>query len=135
MKSYFYHIQVNISFKNLSFYKDLMSFLGWTIIFEKTDTIGFKSDRNGDLWFVNNSTQETNDYDKKGMNHLSLRVEKQTNVDEVTNFLKERHIQALFGTPRHRPEFTDKSSETYYQVMFNSPDNILFEVVYVGTKQ
>jgi hypothetical protein len=32
---------------------------------------------------------------------------------------------------RHRPEFAQGEDQTYYQVMFASPDRILLEVVYV----
>jgi hypothetical protein len=39
------------------------------------------------------------------------------------------------GVNGHRPEFSMSTEETYYQVMFESPDRILFEVVYTGTKQ
>jgi hypothetical protein len=87
MKSHFYHLQLNISFSHLPFYKDLMGFLGWSIIFETPDTIGFKSDRSGDVWFVDNMSTETLNYDKKGINHLSIRVEKQENVGEKNYFL------------------------------------------------
>ncbi len=38
-------------------------------------------------------------------------------------------------TPRHRPEFSQGPDQTYYQVMFESPDRVLFEVVYTGPKQ
>ena len=41
----------------------------------------------------------------------------------------------LFETPRHRPEFAESDGHTYYQVMFASPDGILFEIVYVGPKE
>ena len=135
MKSHFYHIQVNIDFKNVSFYKDLLSFLGWSVIFETNDTIGFKSGTNGDLWFVNSQKKEQTDYDKMGMNHVSIRVEKQSDLDQVISFLNEKHVTMLFGTPKHRPEFTSEKDHTYYQVMFSSPDNILFEIVYIGPKE
>jgi hypothetical protein len=48
--------------------------------------------------------------------------------------LQQHGIQALFDTPRHRPEFCSSPDNTYYQVMFESPDRILFEVVYTGPK-
>jgi hypothetical protein len=38
----------------------------------------------------------------------------------------------LFDTPRHRPDFSQSPDHTYYQIMFESPDRILFEVVYTG---
>ena len=68
------------------------------------------------------------------MNHLAIATEKQAEVDSVVAYLKEHAIEALFNTPCHRPEFSDGPDQTYYQVMFRSPDNILFEVVYTGPK-
>lgn len=135
MKSYLYHLQINISFSNLQFYKDIMFFLGWSVIFETADTVGFKSDRSGDLWFVDNTSKELIDYDKRGMNHFAVRVEKQDDIDAVAEYLKKHEVDTLFQTPRHRPEFTSEPGETYYQVMFVSPDNVLFEVVYIGSKK
>ena len=35
----------------------------------------------------------------------------------------------LFETPRHRAEFTNSPEQTYYQVMFETPDRILVEIV------
>lgn len=134
MKSFFYHIQVNIDFKNVSFYKNLFSFMGWSVIFEMSDTIGFKSEKNGDLWFVNSQKKEQTDYDKMGMNHVAIRVEQQSDIDQIVTFLKDKQTSVLFDTPKHRPEFTAKEGETYYQVMFKSLDNILFEIVYIGVK-
>ncbi|MCA9386601.1 hypothetical protein KC669_01060 [Candidatus Dojkabacteria bacterium] len=135
MKSHFYHIQLNIDFsKNNSFYKELMNFLGWSIIFEGEDMMGYKSDVSGDLWFVDSEKEENQDYDEKGLNHVAIRVEEQKNIDEIVRFLREKNINTLFDTPRHRPEFRDSEDETYYQVMFESPDKILFEIVYIGPK-
>jgi hypothetical protein len=48
--------------------------------------------------------------------------------------LRERGVGLLFGTPQHRPEFAQGEDQTYYQVMFESPDRILLEVVYTGPK-
>ena len=66
------------------------------------------------------------------MNHLGLLVQSQAEVDQMVEYLRERNIVPLFDTPRHRPEYSQDSEHTYYQVMFESPDRILFEVVYMG---
>jgi hypothetical protein len=58
----------------------------------------------------------------------------QADVDQVAAYLGERGVAALFETPRHRPEFSGDASQTYYQVMFETPDRILVEVVYTGPK-
>lgn len=135
MKSHFYHIQININFENIEFYKDLMKFLGWTEIFEDNAVVGFKSDSNGDVWFTASKNIQAVDYDTIGMNHLSFKVETQKNIDEVVKYLKSKKVNALFDTPRHRPEFSASEKDTYYQVIFESPDKIQIEVVYIGSKK
>lgn len=133
MNSYLYHLQINIDFKNLSFYKELLKFMGWSVIFESEDTAGYKGVTNGDLWFLQTEINEFGNYDTKGVNHIALRVNEITDVDKVKEYLNKNNIVMLFDTPKHRPEFASEG-ETYYQIMFESPDKILFEVVYVGTK-
>ena len=53
-------------------------------------------------------------------------------MDATAEYLTKLGIAALFETPRHRAEFSAGEGQTYYQVMFESPDRILFEVVYTG---
>jgi catechol 2,3-dioxygenase-like lactoylglutathione lyase family enzyme len=134
MKSHLYHLQINIDSTNLSFYKDLMTFLGWTVIYEDKDAAGFNSGTNGDVWFMKSPKSEQSDTDMVGVSHVSFRVEQMSNIDEFVTYLKSKNVECLFDTPKHRPEFAGSEQETYYQVMFKSPDNILFEVVYVGKK-
>lgn len=135
MNSHFYHLQFNVNLKkNKKFYSELMSFLGWNIIFESDDLVGFKTNTNGDLWFVEASEMKTQNYDDIGVNHVSLRVDSQKDIDDIVEFLKERNISTLFGTPQHRPEFSADETQTYYQIMFETPDEILFEIVYIGAK-
>ena len=44
--------------------------------------------------------------------------------------LTERGVDPLFDTPRHRPDFAETDGETYYQIMFETPDRILLEFVW-----
>ena len=67
-----------------------------------------------------------------GMNHLAIAVSSEAEVDEMVDWLRARRVLTLFGTPCHRLDFADAKDQTYYQVMFESPDKILFEVVYIG---
>lgn len=108
-----------------------MTFLGWNIIMESPDMIGFGSNEKGSVWFLSKQKDTNNDYDGVGMNHLGIEVDTKESVDKVTEYLKERGIAPLFGTPRMRPEFSGDKG-TYYQVMFESPDKVLFEVVFVS---
>lgn len=139
-KSTLGHLQVNIRSVNMEFYKELLTFLGWKPLMEMELEPGKKmlgiGDANGvSLWFVDPLKEIDNDYDGTGMNHLGISVSDKATVDETVDFLKKHNILALFETPRHRPEFCGDDKHTYYQVMFESPDRILFEVVYTGPKE
>jgi catechol 2,3-dioxygenase-like lactoylglutathione lyase family enzyme len=126
------HLQINVSAENMSFYKDLMTFLGWKTLWEAEGILGVEGTNAASLWFAAHSNGAANDYDGPGMNHLAIGAEAQADVDAAASYLKERGVALLFETPRHRPEFSAGEGLTYYQVMFASPDRILFEVVYTG---
>lgn len=128
------HIQLNVQPANMAFYKDLMSFLGWQPIVESAEMLGVGTVQGSSLWFITGANDAANDYDGRGMNHIGIGAQSQADVDAAAAYLDERGVQALFETPRHRPEFTGSEDQTYYQVMFESPDRILFEVVYIGPK-
>lgn len=134
MKSYLAHLQINIDFANVGFYKDLMTFLGWSIIFEDQGIAGFTSGKDASIWFLKSKVDTQMNYDHVGMNHIGIQVETRKDVDAVVEFLRGKEIDALFGTPKHRPEFAIGDDKTYYQVMFETPDKVLVEIVYIGQK-
>ncbi len=134
MKSQAGHMQVNINPDNMGFYKDLFAFLEWAVLYEDPNMLGV-GDRNGfSLWFGKGIKDVKNDYDGNGTNHIALSVSAPKEIDETVDYLKAHKVDALFETPRHRPEFCHSDKDTYYQVMFESPDKLLFEVVYTGPK-
>ena len=133
MKAALSHVQFNVRPESLPFYRDLLAFLAWRAVYDDPQTLGVECDA-ASLWFAGQVKDVSNDYDGPGMNHLALRAESQADVDAAAAFLSERGVELLFETPRHRPEFSDGADQTYYQVMFESPDHILFEVVYTGPK-
>jgi catechol 2,3-dioxygenase-like lactoylglutathione lyase family enzyme len=129
------HLQVNVKQENLPFYKDLFTFLGWHPfysgdVFDALNWAGVVS-----LCFWGGPTAAPNDPDGPGVNHLGLAAESQAAVDATVAYLGEHGIDCLFETPRHRPDFSQNETDTYYQVMFASPDGILFEHVYTGPRQ
>ncbi len=134
MKSTLNHLQINIDFKNLSFYKELMSFLGWSIIIEADEVVGYTSGAQCDVWYFRTDNAEEANSDRRGVSHIGFEVEHQLDVDEVTEFLSKYVIKPLYDTPRHRPEFSE-APKTYYQVMFETPDKVLMEVLYLGEKE
>ena len=135
MKSHAGHFQINVNPVNLPFYKDLMNFLGWKMVYEDPTTYGVEDELGVSLWYTNPLKEGGTDYDRCGMNHVGISVPAQADVDAAVAYLKEHGIPALFDTPRHRPEFAMNEEYTYYQVMFESPDHILFEIVYMGPLQ
>lgn len=128
------HIQFNVQPDHLPFYTELLTFLGWQTLYAADGMLGVGDTNGVSLWFVGQSKAVSNDYDGPGMNHLALGAASQADVDAVVAYLTEHDVQPLFETPRHRPEFSRSEEHTYYQVMFESPDRILIEVVYIGAR-
>lgn len=133
-KSVFGHMVVNIQGANQSFYKDLFNFLGWKVLMDHPKWLGIEDENRVSLWFCDPIKNVDNDYNGIGMNHLAISVQSQDAVDETVAYLQKHDIKMLFETPKHRPEFCGSTDETYYQVMFESPDRILFEIVYIGPR-
>ncbi len=134
MNSRVAHLQMNVDRENLPFYKDLTSFLGFTTIVEDDGMLGVVGSNGASVWFIDQVNDVANDYDGTGLNHLAFGADSKAEVDEVAAWLTEQGIEHLFETPRHRPEFSHDPATTYYQVMFESPDKLLFEIVYTGPK-
>jgi len=126
------HIQFNIKPENRPFYQDLLPFLGYPVIDDSPEILGVGPDIFHSFWFFTGANDAHNDYDGPGLNHIGLLAQHQADVDTLVAYLRERNISLLFDTPRHRPEFAYDAEHTYYQVMFETPDRILIEVVYMG---
>lgn len=129
------HLQFCIAPANLQFYKDLAAHLGWAVWNDSDEVYGVGADDGTSLWFTTNAKPGQNDYDVAGLNHIGFSAPSIAAVDESVAYLDAKGITRLFETPRHRPEFTGgNDDQTYYQVMFESPDRILIEIVYSGPK-
>lgn len=134
MQTQISHIQFNVQPGNIAFYRELFAFLGWQTIYDGEGMLGVGGKGGNSLWFAGQVKDVSNDYDGPGMNHLGIGTEKQGDVDATVAYLRQRGVELLFDTPQHRPEFSQDEAHTYYQVMFESPDRILLEVVYTGVK-
>ncbi|MGD9933626.1 MAG: VOC family protein [Dehalococcoidia bacterium] len=134
MKTHLGHLLFSIAPDNLGFYRDLMGFLGWDVIYEGDGMLGVGSGETS-LWFGPKTKDDANDYDAAGLNHIGIGATSQADVDATAGYLTGLGIATMFETPQHRPEFSSGDGQTYYQVMFESPDRILFEVVYTGPEQ
>ena len=132
MQSSLGHIQFNVRPENVPFYKGLMGFLGWQTLHEGEGMLGVAGKNGESLWFMGPVKDVVNDYDGPGMNHFAIAAESQADVDATAAYLTGQGVALLFETPRHRPEFGMGEGQTYYQVMFETPDRLLLEVVYIG---
>ncbi len=129
------HLQINVAQQNLPFYKELFTFLEWQPLFSDAAFEAFNSEGDVSLWFVAGANGAQNDPDGAGVNHIALAADSVDAVDATVAYLGAHGVDCLFETPRHRPDFSHSEDDTYYQVMFASPDGILFEHVYTGPKQ
>lgn len=129
------HMQINIAPENQGFYKDLLGELGWETYHEDETMFGAGAKNGASLWFAGIASGSASDYDGVGVNHIALGVDSQADVDSAAAYLQGKQVELLFDTPRHRPDFSSGETDTYYQIMFESPDKLLFEIVYMGPKE
>ncbi len=129
------HLVFGVQPANLAFYRELLAFLGWQTLYDSAEMLGVGDNNQVSLWFGTAVKPVSNDYDGPGMNHLAIGTATQSDVDRAATYLQGRGVAMLFDTPRHRPEFSGSEDQTYYQIMFESPDRILFEIVYTGAKE
>lgn len=134
VKAHLGHVVFRVQPVHMSFYKDLLAFLGWEVLYDSADMLGVTDSHGVSLWFGTEVKPVSNDYDGPGINHLAFSVPAQSDVDSTAAYLATHRVELLFETPRHRPEFSHSDDQTYYQIMFETPDRILLEVVYTGPK-
>ncbi len=133
MKTTLGHLVFGIDPKNIPFYRELLKFLGWQVMYENEQIIGASSGESS-VWFGQSIKSHANDYDGPGLNHFAFHTESVADVDATVDYLKAQGIDGLFGTPRHHAEFSNETTD-YYQIMFETPDRLLVEVVYTGPRQ
>lgn len=131
MKSFVYHIQINVTDrdKSFTFYKDFLGYFGYKVTYEGKEDLG-TSNGTTDIWLMETpGKHKEKGYHRKrtGLNHVAFGVSSKEEVDKfIEQFLKPRKIKPLYDSPRHYPEY----EEGYYAVFFEDPDRIKLEVVY-----
>jgi catechol 2,3-dioxygenase-like lactoylglutathione lyase family enzyme len=134
VKTHLGHLVFYTDPTNVGFYKDLFEFLGWKTIYDEGGIFGTSDGGKCDLWFEGEANGAQNDYNGAGLNHTAVITESKVEVDDVARYLDSKDVELLFGTPCNRPEHAESENHLYYSAMFESPDRILFEVVYAGLK-
>jgi catechol 2,3-dioxygenase-like lactoylglutathione lyase family enzyme len=123
------HVGIEVS--NLSnsrkFYKALLGELGFKIIMDTEDGIGF-SNQNFQVWVAELRAPRVRRKAPTGeefviADHLAILVRDKGTVDAVEGKMKKNGFNALFPCEEH-PEF----EPGYYAVSFNDPDNYVIEI-------
>ena len=113
---------------NKSLYIKFFEYIGHTLIWENENFFCINANAIS-IYFGNATTKIKNDRDSNGLNHIAFSVNSKNVITNIIdNFLKPNNIELLFGTPKSRPEFSEDDSD-YYQIMFELPGDILFEIV------
>ena len=127
MKSAFYHANINVS--NPTFYKDLLTYLGFKLLHEYPNGFGM-GDGTVDLCvFETKPNKQSHIFNRQatGLNHLAFRVSTRAEVDTFhKEYLLANKIPVLYGGPKEYPEY----EPGYYAVYFEDHDRIKLEVVY-----
>lgn len=116
---------------NIEIYKFLFAYFDFPVTNEFPGGIGVKitAEPYQSLWILEATEKQLNHRDSNGLNHIGFTVATAAQVDQFTEeFLKLHNVKPLFDTPRRRPDF-EHGDSGYYQVMFELPGGILFEVV------
>ena len=135
MHTHLNHLVFHVEAGNFDFYRRLFGQLGWTPVLEGDWGFGLAVDgQSPSLWFhaLGQPPTRPNDWDEPGLNHLAIGCDSIADVDAVAAWLRGQGVELLFDTPTHRPEYSQGEGQTYYSVMFASPDRLLLEAVYIG---
>lgn len=132
IKSTLNHFGIHVSDKqkSFSFYKDLLTYLGYEVAKEDENHLGMKNGLT-DIWLRETpEAYKKNIYHRKntGVNHIAFGVSSKEDVDRFyREFLVPRGIKSLYSTPRPLPQYTPN----YYAVYFEDPDRMKLEVVFL----
>lgn len=132
MKAEVYHLQINVrdATVSLPFYRELLGYLEYRIVYQ-TDTMAGFSARGADIWIIaTHPAHAGSGFHRKrtGLNHVALRVPEREDVDRFRReFMAPRKLGALYRTPREFPEY----QPGYYAVFFEDPDRLKLEVVHI----
>ena len=72
MQSHLGHLVFGVQPAHMPFYKDLLTFMGWSTIYDSPDMCGFGDKNHVSLWFGAATKAGHNDYDAPGVNHVAV---------------------------------------------------------------
>jgi catechol 2,3-dioxygenase-like lactoylglutathione lyase family enzyme len=122
---------VGIEVTNLSnskkFYKALLGALGFKIIMDTEDGVGF-SNQNFSVWVGELRKSRVKRKAPTGeefvvADHLAIHVQDKVTVDAIENKMKKNGFKALFPCEEH-----SQFEPGYYAVSFCDPDNYVIEI-------
>ena len=121
--------------KSSKWYKEILSWLGFSVAFEDERNVYFKSHEfTGHIAIFQGHDEFVNDeFDRYrvGFHHLAFRANKKETVDEFYTFLKKKKV-VITEKPQHFPDYGD---ELYYAVFFDDPDGLRLELFFEINKE
>ncbi|HLE75195.1 MAG TPA: VOC family protein [Candidatus Bathyarchaeia archaeon] len=123
------HVGIEVSnlSKSKKFYRALLSGLGFEVIMEAEDGVGF-SNQNFQVWVGESQEPRVKREAPTGeefvvADHLAILVRDKETVDAIEREMKKNGFKALFPCEEH-PQF----EPGYYAVSFCDPDNYVVEI-------
>jgi catechol 2,3-dioxygenase-like lactoylglutathione lyase family enzyme len=132
MKTFLYHVQINVSdaARSIPFYGALFAYFEYRTIMETRDLLGV-SNGTTDFWMIETPREHRGaPFHRKntGLNHVAFGVRARDHVDRfVTEFMTPRGLPPLYDSPREYAEYRPG----YYGVFFEDPDRLKIEVAHV----
>lgn len=125
------HIAVRVSDfpKSKAFYSGLLDFLGFNVLDEYEDSIGWSNGKT--RYWISQADAEGRKHKHRtgdvGLHHYAFQLRSRKDVDELQDYLKKNHVTIVDPAGEYYDD--------YYAVFFVDPDGIKLEGMKYGEKQ
>jgi catechol 2,3-dioxygenase-like lactoylglutathione lyase family enzyme len=125
------HISIRVSDfeKSKAFYSGLFKFLGFDVLDEYADAIGWTNGKT--RYWIGQADDKGRKHKHRigevGLHHYAFQLRSRKDVDELENYLKDEDIEIV--------DPADEYYEDYYAVFFLDPDGLKLEGMKYGEKR
>jgi catechol 2,3-dioxygenase-like lactoylglutathione lyase family enzyme len=128
------HLVIRVSDfeKSKQFYNDVLGFMGFDLEWEFDHIAGWNNGKT--MFWIGEADEEGRTHPHRigniGYHHYAFELAKRTDVDELYEFLKARHV-VIADAPADYPSY----GEGYYAVFFLDPDGLKLEGMFFLEKR
>lgn len=121
------HLSISVTNfeKSKKFYGRLLKFLGFKILDEFDDSMGWTNGVTR-LWISKAEKKKKYHFGDPGFHHYAFRLGARKEVDELQKFLKKNEVKIV--------DAADEYYKDYYGVYFEDPDGLELEGMWYGKK-